>query len=157
MKAIQSFEISGIVPIIPTPFDEDQRIAWDELPALVGFAVGAGSCAICLPAYASEFYKLTEEERSELVSAAVRVSAGRVPVIGQANHPHAGAAAAMASNFCVAGAAAISVAVPRLFALPERDRPISVLRDYLRRMNRPPAVKKADFLNSQEDTASFCQ
>lgn len=115
------FEIAGIVPIIPTSFAEDDRVDLGGSAALLQFAVDAGVCAVCLPAYASEFYKLREAERAELVFEAIRLLDGRLPVIAQVNHGSSAAVAAWALEFQRAGASAISVAVPRLFGLPERD------------------------------------
>ncbi len=115
------FEIAGIVPIIPTAFTADDRLDLGGSAALLQFAVDAGVCAVCLPAYASEFYKLREAERAELVLEAVRILDGRLPVIAQVNHGSAAAVAAWSREFERAGAAAISVAVPRLFGLPEGD------------------------------------
>lgn len=115
------FEIAGIVPIIPTAFTADDRLDLQASAALLRFALDAGVCAVCLPAYASEFYKLREAERAELVVEAIRILDGRLPVIAQVNHASAAAVAGWAREFQRAGAAAISVAVPRLFGLPERD------------------------------------
>ncbi len=119
--AAREFKIHGIVPIVPTPFDGEEQIAWDELRGLIDFACAAGACAVCLPAYASEFYKLSEEERFEIVAAAIRHSAGRVPVIAQVNYASASRAAEVAVAAAKHGAAAVNVAVPRLFPLSERD------------------------------------
>ncbi|MCW5981611.1 MAG: dihydrodipicolinate synthase family protein [Bryobacteraceae bacterium] len=121
MQPEAPFRIDGIVPIIPTPFAPDEGIAWDQLPRLIDFAIAAGACAICLPAYASEFYKLSEEERDNLVSEAARHAAGRIPVIGQVNYPGAVSAARAAVRCRQNGAAAISAAAPRLFPLRESD------------------------------------
>ncbi|MBI1898927.1 MAG: dihydrodipicolinate synthase family protein [Acidobacteria bacterium] len=115
------FHIHGIVPIIPTPFNHEEQIAWDELRNLIDFACAAGVSAICLPAYASEFYKLSEDERSRLVVEAVGDAKGRVPVIGQVNYPSAAHAAKMAVHLQKCGASAICVAAPRLFPLSDRD------------------------------------
>lgn len=115
------FEIAGIVPIIPTSFSDEDQLDLRAAAALLQFAVAAGVCAVCLPAYASEFYKLCEAERAELVFEAIRVLDGRLPVIAQVNHGSAAAVAAWSREFQRAGASAISVAVPRLFGLPERD------------------------------------
>ena len=57
------FQIRGIVPVVPTPFKSDQEIDWEGLRALIDFGTVCGACALCLPAYASEFYKLSEDER----------------------------------------------------------------------------------------------
>jgi 2-keto-3-deoxy-L-arabinonate dehydratase len=35
----------------------------NALRRLIDFAIASGLKAVCLPAYASEFYKLTDEER----------------------------------------------------------------------------------------------
>lgn len=115
------FEIAGVVPIIPTAFTADDRVDLERLAALLQFAVDADVCAVCLPAYASEFYKLREAERAKLVFEAIRILDGRLPVIAQVNHGSAAAVAEWSREFQRAGAAAISVAVPRLFGLPERD------------------------------------
>jgi 4-hydroxy-tetrahydrodipicolinate synthase len=76
---------------------------------------------VCLPAYASEFYKLNDSERTVLAAEAVRLLRGRLPVIAQANHPAARQVAATVLELERAGATAINVAVPRLFPIPERD------------------------------------
>ena len=90
MAATQSTScrIEGVVPIIPTPFDPDtEAVDYGALGRLVDFAAGRDFGAICLPAYASEFYKLDEDERSRVVETAIAAAAGRVPVVAQSNHP----------------------------------------------------------------------
>jgi 4-hydroxy-tetrahydrodipicolinate synthase len=114
-------QIDGVVPIVPTPFLADGSPDWNALKSLLDFAVGAGVSAVCLPAYASEFYKLTDSERRDVAIRAVGLLDGRLPVIGQVNHASAAYAAETARDLERAGASAISVAVPRLFNLPERD------------------------------------
>lgn len=118
---MSSFRINGVVPIIPTPFQSDETVGFAALTPLVDFAVAGGCSAICLPAYASEFYKLSDEECLEVVRHAVEAARGRIPVIGQANHASARLAANSARAVEAAGADAIAVAVPLLFGLPERD------------------------------------
>ncbi|MBZ5594313.1 MAG: dihydrodipicolinate synthase family protein [Acidobacteriia bacterium] len=121
MSAPRTLHIDGIVPIIPTPFQSDESIDFAGFAPLVDFAVAGGCSAICLPAYASEFYKLSEEERIGVVQHAMTAAHGRIPVIGQANHPAARLAAKAARALEAAGVDAIAVAVPRLFGLPEKD------------------------------------
>ncbi|MGA8182839.1 MAG: dihydrodipicolinate synthase family protein [Terriglobia bacterium] len=117
----REFQLQGIVPIIPTPFKADQEVDWEDLRALVDFACASGACAMCLPAYASEFYKLSEDERRRAITEAVKQSSGRIPVIGQVNAFSAKQAAETALDAQRTGAEAISVSVPRLFPLGERD------------------------------------
>jgi 2-keto-3-deoxy-L-arabinonate dehydratase len=77
--------------------------------------------ALCLPAYASEFYKLSEDERSHAIAEAVRQSSGRIPVIGQVNTCSAKQAKDTALEAQHSGADAVSVSVPRLFSSAECD------------------------------------
>lgn len=115
------FKIDGIVPIVPTPFVADGGPDWNSLKRLLDFAVQGRVSAVCLPAYASEFYKLRETERIEIVLKAVALMEGRLPVIGQVNHVSTAYVAETARELERVGASAIAVAVPRLFNLPERD------------------------------------
>lgn len=113
------FKINGIVPIIPTPFDSNDVVDWAALSTLIDFAHAAGACAVCLPAYASEFYKLSPAEHESIIETAILASAGRIPVIAQVNTPslrRACSVAVLAENL---GANAVNVAVPRLFAVGE--------------------------------------
>src|ERR1035441_2141999 len=116
-----TFKINGVLPIVPTPFTRDGRIEWKALENLLEFAINANVCGVCLPAYASEFYKLREAERSELVCQAISIVKGRLSVVAQVNHVSTAFVVETARELERAGAAAISVAVPRLFGLPERD------------------------------------
>jgi 4-hydroxy-tetrahydrodipicolinate synthase len=113
--------IRGVVPIIPTPFHDNQEIDWKSLRALVDFTCATGAGAVCLPAYASEFYKLSEEERRRIVAAAVEHMSGRIPVIAQVNAFSSKLARETALAAQQAGASAVGVTVPRLIALTEGD------------------------------------
>lgn len=114
-------QIDGVVPIIPTPFLAEGTPDWTALKRLLDFAVQGGVSAVCLPAYASEFYKLRDNERRDMVIHAVDLMQGRLPVIGQVNHVSTAYASETARDLEGVGASAISVAVPRMFGLPERD------------------------------------
>ena len=116
-----TLKIDGIIPIVPTPFDARGAIDWSSLNRLLNFASAIDVCAVCLPAYASEFYKLSDSERRQLISHAIEHVSQRVPVIAQANAGSAIHAAELARFAGEAGAAAVSVAAPRQFALQERD------------------------------------
>ena len=119
MSQSQSGTPLGVVPVIPTPFDNSQKVDAAALEPLIGFAVKAGVNAVCLPAYGSEFYKLSEAERFELVEAAVRFAGGRVRVMAQSNHPSPRFAGELARRNEGIGAEIISFALPRQFAYSE--------------------------------------
>jgi len=88
---------------------------------LLDFACGIDVCAVCLPAYASEFYKLSDAERRQIIARAVERCNNRLPVIAQANAGSTIQSVELARFAQEAGASAVSVAAPRLFALGERD------------------------------------
>jgi 4-hydroxy-tetrahydrodipicolinate synthase len=115
------FRVNGIVPIVPTPFTREEQVDWPSLRCLVDFACAAGACAMCLPAYASEFYKLSEYERLRAVAEAVEQAAGRIPVFAQVNFVSTTQALESALEAQKSGASAIAAAVPRIFAFSERD------------------------------------
>jgi len=107
----------GVVPVIPTPFDASGEIDEFALRRFIDFAIECRVSAVCLPAYASEFYKLSDCERMEVVRVAVQQAAGRLLVIAQCNHGSARGALALAQESTASGADIVSIAVPRLFAL----------------------------------------
>jgi len=113
--------LEGMVPVIPVPFRADESVDWDGLAALCDFAARQRVAAACLPAFGSEFYKLTAEERLEAVRVAVQAVGGRIPVVAQSNHGAARHAAALAQANAKAGAALIAVALPRSFPHTEAD------------------------------------
>lgn len=113
--------IQGVVPVLPIPFTADEEIDEHALRRLVDFAASTGMTAVCLPAYGSEFYKLSEKERFRVVQIAVEQSAGRTLVIAQSNHGSAKLAARIAAHNASLGADLVSVAIPRQFALPDGE------------------------------------
>src|SRR3984893_4291344 len=70
----------GIFPILVTPFDAQERIDEDSLRSEVDFVIGAGVHGIGL-ALGSEILKLTEPERTRLITVVVDQVHGRVPVV----------------------------------------------------------------------------
>lgn len=134
-------ELWGVVPIIPTPFTENEEIDEAALCRLIDFAIAGGIKAVCLPAYASEFYKLTDDEKLLVVRIAVKHAAGRIKIVAQSNHPSLKVAKTLAKANVEAGADVISLAVPRIFSLPE-----SSLKQYL-----------SEFLQAIRDTPVLIQ
>ena len=113
--------LAGIVPVIPTPFAEDESIDERSLRAVVDWVARTGLGGMCLPAYASEFYKLTEAERARVVAVAIETNDGRVPLVAQANHGSNRIARELARTYEGMGADLISFALPRQFATGESD------------------------------------
>jgi dihydrodipicolinate synthase/N-acetylneuraminate lyase len=109
-------KISGIVPILPTPFTSDDAVDFQALKSLVDFSVASGVAAVGTPAFGSEFYKLDAAERTAILETVIGHSAGRVPVIAQCNAHAPRHAARLAAQAEKMGANAVNVALPRAFA-----------------------------------------
>ena len=112
-------DLTGVIPIIPTPFTVDEEVDEQALRNLVEFAISIGIKAACLPAYASEFYKLSDDEKLLVVKIAVDQAKGRMQIVAQSNSPSLKIAIKLAKANIAAGADVISLAVPRIFSLPE--------------------------------------
>ncbi|WP_332369204.1 dihydrodipicolinate synthase family protein [Spirosoma telluris] len=132
-------ELFGVVPIIPTPFTENEEIDEDALRSLIDFAIDGGIKAVCLPAYASEFYKLTDDEKLQVVRVAVERAAGRLKIVAQSNHPSLKVAIKLAQANVQAGADVISLAVPRIFSLPENSLK-AYLSEFLQSIPNTPVL-----------------
>ena len=134
-------EITGILPVVPTPFTVNEEIDETALRNLIDFAVKCNIGAVCLPAYASEFYKLSDDEKLQVVKIAIDQADGRIQIVAQSNSISLKIAIKLAQANVAAGADVISIAVPRLFSLPEVS-----LREYL-----------SEFLSAVNDTPVLIQ
>src|SRR5216683_4185662 len=70
----------GVFPILVTPFDDQERIDEDSLRGVVEFNISAGVHGLGI-ALGSEILKLTEAERSQVISVVVDQTRGRVPIV----------------------------------------------------------------------------
>ena len=77
-----SVTLRGIFPIVITPFDSGGRsIDEDSLRRVVRFEMDGRADGIGVGGFASEAYKLTDDERFRCAEIVVQEVAGRVPVI----------------------------------------------------------------------------
>lgn len=73
--------IEGIIPVMLTPFDEDNRIDYGGLERLIEWYLAHGADALFAVAQSSEMQFLSLEERAALGRFVVQCVAGRVPVV----------------------------------------------------------------------------
>ena len=78
-------DIKGIITVLNTPFDEENKIHLESLKKNVSLAIKAGVAGFLVPAMASEVEKLSGKEREEMVNAVLDEANGKVPVIGGAS------------------------------------------------------------------------
>ncbi|MCY4063257.1 MAG: dihydrodipicolinate synthase family protein [Chloroflexi bacterium] len=73
--------LEGIAPILFTPFDENGDIDADGLRAIVRFEVDGGVHAIGINGFASEAYKMSDDERRQTVEIVASELAGALPLV----------------------------------------------------------------------------
>ena len=73
------FQGAGVALV--TPFHEDQSVNYDELTRLLEFQIAGGTDAIIVCGTTGEPVTMTEEERLAVITHAVKIVDGRIPVI----------------------------------------------------------------------------
>ncbi len=73
--------ITGIIPVMLTPFTDDDGIDWPGYEALIEWYLALGAEALFAVCQSSEMQFLSLEERVELARFTVEKVAGRVPVV----------------------------------------------------------------------------
>lgn len=106
--------ISGIVPILLTPFAADESIDYGSLRLEVDMALSAGVHGIGI-AIGSEVFKLTVEERVRMLRAVAEQVAGEVPVIMNTSAPGTEVAVRLAADAAEAGATRLMIWPPDFF------------------------------------------
>lgn len=157
--------LTGVLPVLPTPFTPQDEVDDPALEKLVDFAARCGVKTVVTPAFGSEFYKLDGGERQRVIETAVAQATKRkLRVVVQCNHSTPRLAAKLAAEARGLGAAAVSTALPRAFAASENQ-----LFDYARRVctatdlpvivqDWNPGGKSADaafFVRLHHDCANF--
>src|ERR1700730_2209193 len=87
MGTDKTVSLTGILPIVPTIFDEQGNLDGAGQRATVDFLLRADVHGVVLLANASEGYAVTEGERHQVIKIAVERISRRVPVVVTCNHP----------------------------------------------------------------------
>lgn len=110
--------LQGVIPILATPFTNDGLdIDYDDLRSMIDFVIKEGVHGVALLGVASEFYKVSEEERRRMIEVTIEHTAGRVPVIVNITQHASELAVKDARHAEEAGAAAIML-IPPYFMSP---------------------------------------
>ena len=104
--------LSGVFPVLPTPFTDGGAPDAVSLARLVRYLLAAHVDGITFPGVASEVGELTVAERKHLVAAVLAEVGGRVPVIVGASSADPDMTIDLAAHGVGRGAAALMVAVP---------------------------------------------
>lgn len=133
--------VRGVCPVLEVPFDEDGAVDVPGFDRVVDHVLASGVTSVVWPGFASEFYKLTDAERTLLrghllgrVQGHERIHA----VIGVAQHSTR-VAVAEAVAAAEAGAGALNV-LPPYFLVPAREAVLDHLRAILAAVSPLPVI-----------------
>lgn len=106
--------LTGIFPILLTPFRDDQSIDYKSLAREVDAALDAGVHGLGI-AIGSEIFKLTPEERGDVLKAVADQVTGAVPLIMNTSAPGTDVAVCLALQAAEAGATRLMIWPPDFF------------------------------------------
>ena len=109
-------KLSGVYPILATPFRTDRAVDEGDLGRLIEFIVAAGADGIVFPGVASEFETLDGDERTHLVNRVAHGVAARVPLVIGVSARNAADAGAYAQQARALDAAAVMAVAPSSLA-----------------------------------------
>jgi 4-hydroxy-tetrahydrodipicolinate synthase len=108
--------LSGVLPILPTIFDESGTIDEAGTRRVLDYVVASGARGLVFPGLASEYDMLSRDERLHLTRLIGEWLDGRVPFIVGASAAGTEDAVAYAVAGSKAGAAAAMILTPKVFA-----------------------------------------
>jgi 4-hydroxy-tetrahydrodipicolinate synthase len=104
--------LRGVFPVLPTPFDDSGDVLFDELPALIEWALSRGVHGLTICGVASEVFRLSDRERSQIATTTCEVVQDRVPVVVGVGHLSTRLVLDTAERAVGAGASALLVPPP---------------------------------------------
>jgi 4-hydroxy-tetrahydrodipicolinate synthase len=113
MSTVPLPRLEGVIPILATPFHDDESLDLPSLTRLIEFCGSLGVTGVTLLGVLGESNRLTDSERSTLIRTAVAAAAGKVPVIVGCSHTGTSATAALAEGAMSLGASAVMIAPSR--------------------------------------------
>lgn len=74
-------ELKGIIPILNTPFDENNEVDKDDMLRQLNYAIAQGSHGIGVNGEASECYNLSRQERQQILEWVMEETGGQIPIV----------------------------------------------------------------------------
>ena len=113
--------IEGIIVPVATPMNTDESLDRVGLDSLVDYVIQGGVSGIFALGTTGEFPMFSDEERREVLEALMESINGRVPVLVGVAAPGTRRAVAYCKEAEAIGAAAVVVAAPYYYKLPEAE------------------------------------
>lgn len=117
--ALPLSRLRGSIPPLFTPF-RDGAVDYDTYARLIEFQIAEGSHGVLVNGTTSEPAALTTEERNDLVSLAVEVAKGRVPVVAATGSQSIWETRILTEHAAEAGADALLIVTPYYTRPPQR-------------------------------------
>lgn len=123
--------LKGVIPMLPTPFDENKNIIFDDISSLIENQIEMGAHGISILGLGGESSLLSYEERIAVAEYTVKEVGGRLPII-------AGVGASTTEDTCNLAKHAASNGISAIMLAP---RPIKTqtkaeLVDYFTRVSK---------------------
>jgi 4-hydroxy-tetrahydrodipicolinate synthase len=118
---------TGVIPILATPFNDDEDLDLESWRRLLEFMVGLGVDGITILGVLGESNRITDYEREALIRSAVATVNKRVPIIVGTSHTGTRAAAYLSRMAQSLGANAVMV-TPGKEPVPNDDRIVETYR-----------------------------
>ena len=115
--------ISGVIPVAPTTFHDDESLDLDSQDRVMDFLIDTRVDAICVLANYSEQFSLTDTERDQVTERVLSHVAGRLPVAVTTSHYSARIAAGRSRRAQELGADLVMLMPPFFGATMSVDGP----------------------------------
>jgi 4-hydroxy-tetrahydrodipicolinate synthase len=117
----------GVIPILATPFNEDETLDLQSLDRLVRFMVDAGTDGVTVLGVLGESNRLSDRDREQAIRTAVAAAQRRAPVIVGASHPGTQATIDLVAMAADLGASAVMI-TPSAEPVPSDERVFEYFR-----------------------------
>ena len=120
-------KFGGVIPILATPFNDDESLDLDSWRRLLEFMIGIGVDGVTILGVLGESNRLNDQDRERLVESAVDIVRQRVPIIVGTSHTGTEAAVYLSRRAEELGASAVMV-TPAKEPVPNDERIIELFR-----------------------------
>lgn len=127
---------TGVIPILATPFRDDESLDLESWQRLIEFMTSLGVDGITILGVLGESNRLTDEDRSRLIETAVSVVRKRIPIIVGTSHPGTRACEQLSRMAQDLGADAVMV-TPSREPVPNDDRIVEAYQRVAARITIP--------------------
>lgn len=128
MSASKLASITGVLPALVTPFDENENFDEGRMRAVVDFLIGRGIDGLYVTGSTGEAFMMSPEERKRVLEVVIDETKGRVPVIAHVGAISTHHSSDLARHAEKAGADALS-AVPPFYWGFSQDQILSYYSD----------------------------